>query len=268
MNLAEFGQTARSLARNPLGIIALFIVLIYGIASLVFGLSSSSLGTQQKWVLIWFLVTFPIVVFFSFVWLVAKHSLKLYAPSDFRKDDSFVELNRKVSILEVRQTAVEVDPRGDSDSAFGALEALLSTGQIDAAKNLAKAFLKVKRYDVSLQMFEAIRKRGDIERSNSFLQYRAYSLMGLKRYEDALRDLELIQASGSSKEYDFWPRIALAYCHLKLQHSAEFELVLSSAVKYQGAFGYRDMVNSLYPELGEQFTHAVEYSKSSDQRAR
>jgi hypothetical protein len=166
MNLADFGQTARSLARNPLGIIALFIVLIYGIAALLFGLSSSYLNALQRWVLICFLVVFPVLVFFSFVWLVAKHSLKLYAPSDFRKDDSFVELNKKVSILEVRQTAVEVDPRGDSDSAFGALQALLNTAQIDAAKNLAKAFLKVKRYDISLQMFEVIRKADGPKSSN------------------------------------------------------------------------------------------------------
>jgi hypothetical protein len=31
----SFGETAKSLARNPLGIIALFIVLVYGLASLV-----------------------------------------------------------------------------------------------------------------------------------------------------------------------------------------------------------------------------------------
>jgi hypothetical protein len=34
--LLNFRETARSLARNPLGIIALFIVLIYGIAGRVF----------------------------------------------------------------------------------------------------------------------------------------------------------------------------------------------------------------------------------------
>jgi hypothetical protein len=28
-----FGETAKSLARNPLGIVALFIVLVYGFAS-------------------------------------------------------------------------------------------------------------------------------------------------------------------------------------------------------------------------------------------
>jgi hypothetical protein len=165
----DFGQTARSLARNPLGIIALFIVLIYGIAALVFGISSSYLDAGQKWLLIWFLVIFPPVVFAGFVWLVAKHSLKLYAPSDFREDESFVHLNEKLSVIEVRQNAAEVDPRGNTDSAFSALESLLNAEQIDVARNLAKAFLKVRRYEVSLQMLERIRNRAGNERSNSLL---------------------------------------------------------------------------------------------------
>jgi tetratricopeptide (TPR) repeat protein len=263
MNPLDFAQTARSLARNPLGIIALFIVLIYGIAALVFGISSSHLDAAQKWPLIWFLVIFPSLVFVGFIWLVAKHSLKLYAPSDFRDDESFVQLNQKLSIIEVRQKAAEVDPRGDSDSAFGALEALLNAGQIDVAKNLAKAFLKVRRYDVSLQMFERIRNRVGDERSNSFLQYRAYSLMGLGRYEEAVQDLEALRATGSDRLYDFWPRLALAYCHLKLQHNREFEVALDSAVTWQGASEYRNVVSSLYPELAEQFTEWLSRGQAS-----
>ena len=121
----NFGQTARSLSRNPLGIIALFIALIYGIAGLVFSISSAHMDATQKWPLIWFLVLFPPLVFVGFVWLVANHSHKLYAPSDFRDDESFVSLNQKLALIEVRQNAAEVDPRGDSDSAFSALDALL-----------------------------------------------------------------------------------------------------------------------------------------------
>jgi hypothetical protein len=41
--LNQFGESARALSKNPLGIIALFIVLIYGFAALVVG-SSSQLG--------------------------------------------------------------------------------------------------------------------------------------------------------------------------------------------------------------------------------
>jgi sugar phosphate permease len=36
----SFGETTNSLARNPLGIIALFIVLVYGFASMVTAFAS------------------------------------------------------------------------------------------------------------------------------------------------------------------------------------------------------------------------------------
>ena len=42
--LSEFGKIAQNLARNPLGIIALFIVLVYGIAGLVLGMRASGRG--------------------------------------------------------------------------------------------------------------------------------------------------------------------------------------------------------------------------------
>lgn len=39
--ITNFGNVAQKLARNPLGIIALFIVLVYGFAALVTGFSGS-----------------------------------------------------------------------------------------------------------------------------------------------------------------------------------------------------------------------------------
>jgi CheY-like chemotaxis protein len=87
----QFGDTAKSLARNPLGIIALFIVMVYGLAALVttFG---SSLSSNDKTALIYFLVTFPILVLVVFAWLVSQHSNKLFAPSDFRDEDNYVKM--------------------------------------------------------------------------------------------------------------------------------------------------------------------------------
>ncbi len=91
--LKDFGETATGLARNPLGIIALFIVLIYGFASLVVGLSGS-LTTHERLPLIWFLAVFPVVVLLVFAWLVSKHHAKLYAPTDYRQDESFIQASQ------------------------------------------------------------------------------------------------------------------------------------------------------------------------------
>jgi hypothetical protein len=88
--LKEFGDTAIKLARNPLGILALLIVLVYGIAGLV--ASSDSFQNQELNILVWFLVLFPVIVLFVLLYLVTKHHDKLYAPSDFADEAHFVKL--------------------------------------------------------------------------------------------------------------------------------------------------------------------------------
>ncbi|MEO5886176.1 MAG: response regulator [Anaerolineales bacterium] len=90
-NPLNFGQTAKSLARNPLGIIALFIVLIYGVAGLVTAFASS-LTASERLLLIWFLVIFPVIVLVVFAWLVSKHSGKLFSPGDFKNEENYVKM--------------------------------------------------------------------------------------------------------------------------------------------------------------------------------
>lgn len=89
MNPEKFAESALGFTRSPLGIIALFIVLVYGFASLVVGFGS---GLSENVIpLIYFMVLFPILVFLGFLWLVAKHHNKLYGPSDFRNEDNYLK---------------------------------------------------------------------------------------------------------------------------------------------------------------------------------
>jgi CheY-like chemotaxis protein len=79
---------APNLAKNPLGIVALALVLVYALASLVtFG---TALDTVLRAPLVWFLVIYPVLVLAVFAWLIAKHPNRLYAPGDFRNDDAFL----------------------------------------------------------------------------------------------------------------------------------------------------------------------------------
>jgi CheY-like chemotaxis protein len=84
-----FGDVAQKLARNPLGIIALFIVLVYGFAALVTGFSGP-FSASERLPLIYFMITFPVLVLGVFAWLVSRHSNSLFAPSDFRDEDNYV----------------------------------------------------------------------------------------------------------------------------------------------------------------------------------
>lgn len=89
METGKFAESALGFTKSPLGIIALFIVLVYGFASLVVGLGS---GLSEHIVpLIYFMVFFPVLVFMGFLWLVAKHHNKLYGPSDFKNEDNFIK---------------------------------------------------------------------------------------------------------------------------------------------------------------------------------
>lgn len=93
--IKTFGETAKSLSRNPLGIIALFIVLVYGFASLVAAFAGSFTAAERL-PLIYFLILFPILVLCVFAWLVSKHSGKLFAPSDFKNEENYVKMQMSV----------------------------------------------------------------------------------------------------------------------------------------------------------------------------
>ncbi|WP_299808968.1 hypothetical protein [uncultured Shewanella sp.] len=86
----EFLKGAKDFARNPLGIVALFISLIYGFASLLLGASADKLESLERWPLLVFVVTFPFVVLYVFYKLVTEHHGKLYSPGDYKDDDSFL----------------------------------------------------------------------------------------------------------------------------------------------------------------------------------
>ncbi len=85
-----FGQTATKLSHNPLGIIALFIVLVYGFASLVVGIGQN-LDENSVLLMVLFLVLFPVLVLGVFGWLVSRHHEKLYAPRDYQEGEHFLQ---------------------------------------------------------------------------------------------------------------------------------------------------------------------------------
>ncbi len=109
----NFGATAKSLARNPLGIIALFIVLVYGFASLVTAFAGS-FTPAERLPLIYFLIAFPVLVLVVFAWLVSKHSGKLFAPSDFKDEENYVKMQMAVVASLTAATAKSDTPASEA----------------------------------------------------------------------------------------------------------------------------------------------------------
>lgn len=86
----NFAESAKGFTKSPLGIIALFIVLVYGFATLAVSLGNNLLEYVAP--LIYFMVGFPIIVFIGFLWLVSKHHDKIYGPSDFKDEENFLKM--------------------------------------------------------------------------------------------------------------------------------------------------------------------------------
>ena len=129
--LRNFGETAKGLARNPLGIVALFIALVYGFASLVTAFAGSFTAAERL-PLIYFLILFPVLVLIVFAWLVSKHSRNLYAPSDFRDEENYVKMQMAV----VASLSSAATAKGESTTSESEIEKIVevvrATGPVRA----------------------------------------------------------------------------------------------------------------------------------------
>jgi len=111
-DIKGFANSAKGFTKSPLGIIALFIVLVYGFATLAVSFGNNL--TNHIAPLIYFLVIFPVIVFIGFLWLVSKHHDKIYGPSDFKNEENFLKM--KMSTVASLAAATAKLPSGNIDS--------------------------------------------------------------------------------------------------------------------------------------------------------
>jgi hypothetical protein len=155
-SISDFGKTAQALSKNPLGIIALFIVLLYGIAGLVLTTTTSSLNAGERQPLIWFLA-----ILLVFAWLVSQHHTKLYAPSDYKSDDTFIQitsleeyrrrLEREVAELEPASEILKVN---DIIEYATEQQVITQTKEIKRLENQARTDIVVAE-DLVLRLLES-----------------------------------------------------------------------------------------------------------------
>lgn len=130
----EFLKGAKDFARNPLGIVALFISLIYGFASLLLGSSADKLESIERWPLLIFIVVFPFAVLYVFYKLVTKHHGKLYSPGDYKNDDSFL----KTLSPEEKEQKLEIDAKEATGDVFIEKSSTNKTWSISETKSRIK----------------------------------------------------------------------------------------------------------------------------------
>ena len=97
--------------RNPLSVIALFVLFVEIIAS--FTLINSSLTDGQRWCFVIFCIVFPFLLLLLFFFLVWYHPEHFYAPSDYSDDKSFLKAMKigkiEDEVDEIVQTAEGTD---------------------------------------------------------------------------------------------------------------------------------------------------------------
>jgi len=125
--MAENFSISKWSARNPLGNVALFISLIYGMSALLLGAAITSLTSVNQTVLVAFIVVFPFVVLAVFAWLVANHHRKLYGPGDYRSDEGFLTAGGPISPSEFRQRIGEAVEAADGQDGENQKSELLAT---------------------------------------------------------------------------------------------------------------------------------------------
>lgn len=110
MNSNTFISNAKAFIRNPLGVIGLFVSLIYGFACLILGFGIKNFNApEERLPLIWFIVAFPILILIAFLWLVIKHHTKLYGPADFQNDTTFALMGNPELLIEIEKVKDKVE---------------------------------------------------------------------------------------------------------------------------------------------------------------
>ena len=131
-------------ARNPLGIIGLFISLIYGFANWMLGSTANTLVSCERIIIIWFIVLFPVMILIAFCYLVVNHHGKLYAPKDYNKDESFLQtlsgfdsfVRLTTEALEPNQEFPQSAPQTSSSSHEGGVQSAQRSGVQSSANSV------------------------------------------------------------------------------------------------------------------------------------
>ncbi len=193
-DVKSFADSAKGFTKSPLGIIALFIVLVYGFATL-----AVSFGDNLKEhiaPLIYFLVFFPVVVFFGFLWLVSQHHDKIYGPSDFKNEDNFLKMKMSAVASLAAATAKQPDGQGDTQSAQRQLDSIVElvnkTSPTDKNPKLEKWRSRIlwvdDRPENNVYMRQAFESQG-IEFSLALSTNEALEILDSNKYAAIISDM-------------------------------------------------------------------------------
>lgn len=248
-----------AVVRNPLSVVAMFVLLVEGIATIT--LIQVSAQNNIATPLVWFVVLFPTliaVLFFLTIWF--KHQY-LYSPMEYRSDESFLTALSPIARLErieIRQEAAEINPRtADEDQSMRVVDRLLKLGDVRSAVKVGRTFLEVSQYEAAARIFRHILKNcpeTHEDRYNASANL-GYALIGLEKFDEAIEALLQSLSLTGERPAAPWHYLALAYAYYKLHRGgddrglSEYNRYLSLAKSHRWYAESRDFYKRLYPEI-------------------
>ena len=251
-------SAAAAVVRNPLSVIAMFVLLVEAIATVTLIQVRSEAAIALP--LVWFIVLFPTLIallFFGTLWW--GHQF-LYSPMEYRSDESFLTAMHRLQRVEARQEAADLDPHtADETQSLQVVDRLLKLGDIVAAVKVGRTFLQAGQHDVAARIFEHILKQAPVnhpDRHDAFANL-GYAQIGLTQYAGAVRSLDESIALTGERQAGPWRQLALAYAHFKLsadpsdEHHAEFKRRLAAGKKHKWFAESRNFYKELYPDMAK-----------------
>lgn len=249
---------AGAAVRNPLSVIAMFVLLVEVIATVTLVQVTDKPDIALP--IAWFTVAFPTliaVLFFFTIWF--KHQ-GLYSPYEYRSDDSFLTAMRRLQRVEARQEADDLNPQtSDLDQSKKVIDRLLAVGDVRAAVKVGRTFLKAGQGETAAHLFSYALDQSDathVDRYN-ILANLGYAQLQEQRWSEGLKSLEsAIDLAGSSRVAP-WHQFAAAYAHhhLSSRKGDEHDQAKTALIKATKSSGIRFDANffrALYPEIAKE----------------
>ncbi len=242
-----------TLAKNPLGIISLFVFFIEAIATVSL---SIAVETDYAGHIIWFITLFPTLIVFLFFGTLWIKRESLYAPMDYSDPQAFQKLLRpmeqKVDQIAAKQEAAEIDPvTAELKDVFITIGKLTNLGDIRSAIELGRAYLKKDNYTESTEIFSHLRE--NVENTNEsyyrILANLAYSLIGQGKYEEAIGYLTEVKKNRGGSKFRVWHSLAIAYSYNKLGKSELYNEWLEKSKKKPEYKRNTKFFKSLYSDI-------------------
>ena len=261
--MPQNGESSRitsfgAVVRNPLSVIAMFVLLVETIATVTLTKVLSFEAVSIP--LAWFSVLFPTLIaafFFATIWW--KHQF-LYSPMEYRSDEAFLTAMERLQRVEARQEAADLNPRTASElESINVVNRLLELDDIKSAVKVGRTFLENNQYDIAHRIFQHILDKAPVDHRDRFnaLANLGYSSIGIGDYGGAISALEdCLKTAG--KNSGPWHFLALAYAYFKLSCSKpdlnykKFEEYLSISKNHPWFAYNKAFFKSLYPEIANK----------------